>query len=147
MTLNNKNIKEDYYKICRKDCNSFRKIDKWSSYVDESWKNGVWEENELVGLLEILSNNQKKLLYFLASKGGGAYQRDIMNSLDFLNGKDSGTLRVIKAGISNQCKSLKKMRLLTDGLGSRDDRFHEINRDLDKFRNLVIDYSIKNFNL
>lgn len=145
-SFNNNMIEKNYYKICRKNCNGFRQTYKWDSYRDESWRNEVWEEEELVRLLESLNYQQKRLIYFLASKGGGAYQRDIMNSLDFLIGKNSGTLRGIKAGINKYCKSLNKMPLFSEGVGSRDDRYHEINRDLKHLREIVIKYVIENFN-
>ena len=93
-----------------------------------------------------MNRQQKRLIYFLASKGGGAYQYEMMSNLDFLKGKDSRTLLGIKAGINRICKSLYKMPLLSVGVGSRDDRYHEINTDLGKLRNIVIDYVIKNFN-
>jgi Holliday junction resolvase-like predicted endonuclease len=143
-SFNNKSIKADYYKLCRKDCNGFRSIYKWNSYRDESWRNEVWEEKELIKLLENLSYKQKNLIYYIASKGGGAYQRDIMNSLDFLKGKTSGTLQGIKAGINRDCKSLNKMPLLSVGVGSRDDRYHEINRGLGNLREPIINYIEKN---
>ena len=143
---NNKKVEKDYYKICRKDCNGFRKIYKWDNYRDESWRSEVWEEKGIINLLENLNRQQKRLIYFLASKGGGAYQGDIMRSLDFLNGKDSGTLSGIKAGINRYCKNLNKMPLLSVGAGLRDDRYHEINRELKELRKIIIEYIVKNYN-
>ena len=145
-SFNNKNIEWDYYKICRKECNGFRQTYKWDAYRDESWRSEAWEEDSIIKLIEGLNRQQKRLIYFLASKGGGAYQYEMMSNLDFLKGKDSRTLLGIKAGINRICKSLYKMPLLSVGVGSRDDRYHEINTDLGKLRNIVIDYVIKNFN-
>ena len=87
------------------------------------------------------SIKQKKLINYLATKGGGAYQFEIMSGLDFLYGKDSRTLRGIKAGINKICKSLNKMPLLSVGVGSRDDRYHEINKDLGGLRQEAIKYA------
>lgn len=146
-SFNNQLIEVDYYKICRKDCNGFRSLNIFSNYKDESWRDESWEEKELHGFLDSLSLKQKRLIYFLAFNGGGSYQISIMSNLDFLKGKGSRTLLGIKAGINRGCKSLNKMPILSIGMGSRDERYHEINKDLGKLRDSAVEYVIKNFNL
>lgn len=145
-SFNNQLVKEDYYKICRKSCNGFKSMKMFRNYLDESWKDETWNEQGLINLINSLSLKQKKLIHFLAAKGGGTYQYEIMANLDFLKGKDSSTLLGIKAGISRCCKSLNKMPLLSVGIGSRDERYHEINNDLGLLRNIIIEYVMKNFN-
>lgn len=140
-SFNNHLVEVDYYKICRKDCNGFRNYNMFSSYRDESWRDVSWTKEELIRTLDTLSRKQKKLINYLATKGGGAYQFEIMSGLDFLYGKDSRTLRGIKAGINKICKSLNKMPLLSVGVGSRDDRYHEINKDLGGLRQEAIEYA------
>jgi len=140
-SFNNHLIEFDYYKICRKDCNGFREYNMFSAYRDESWRDENWTKEELIQTLNNLSRKQKQLIYYLAKKGGGAYQYEIMTVLDFLKGKDSRTLLGVKAGINRICKSLNKMPLLSVGIGSRDDRYHEINQDLGTLREEIIEYA------
>ena len=118
----------------------------FSNYRDESWRDENWSKEELIQTLDTLNLNQKRLINYLAIKGGGAYQFEIMSDLDFLNGKESRALLGIKAGINRVCKSLNKMPLLSVGVGSRDDRCHEINQDLGTLRQEVIEYAMNNLN-
>jgi len=145
-SFNNHLIEFDYYKICRKNCNGFREYDMFSTYRDESWRRGNWTKEELIRTLDNLSLKQKQLIYYLAKKGGGAYQYEIMADLDFLKEKNSRTLLGIKAGINRICKSLNKMPLLSIGIGSKDDRYHEINQDLYELRQEIIEYVVNKFN-
>jgi len=145
-SFNNHQVEVDYYKICRKNCNGFRDYNMFSTYRDESWRDENWTKEELIRTLDTLNRNQKKLIHYLAKKGGGAYQFEIMSDLDFLHGKDSRILLGIKAGVNRVCKSLNKMPLLSVGVGSRDDRYHEINQDLGLLREEVIEYSKNNLN-
>jgi hypothetical protein len=81
------------------------------------------------------------LLKILADAGGALQQHAIMESLPFLRGRTSASLRALKAHINAGCKQLDHSPILSEGSGSGDYRVHEINRDLSELRKVVIEMS------
>jgi hypothetical protein len=81
----------------------------------------------------------KFLIKLLAEHGGAMRQDRIMQSIPFLKGKTSASLRSLKAHINASCKGSGKAPILSDGTGSGDQRIHEINPRLGQLRQIVLE--------
>jgi|SRR5579883_684982 len=106
---------------------------------DQTWRSVDWEETTLRKLLKALRWKDKFLLKLLADNGGAMRQGRIMQSVPFLQGKTSASLRALKSHINGACKSFGKAPILSEGSGNRDQRIHEINPRLGQLRQIVIE--------
>jgi hypothetical protein len=105
----------------------------------QGWRTKAWSADELRSYLVTLRAEDRALLKLLADAGGALQQHTIMETLPFLRGRTSASLRALKAHINAGCKQLDHSPILSEGSGSGDYRVHEINRDLGELRKLVIE--------
>lgn len=108
---------------------------------DQRWRTMTWTESNLRGFLSELRLEQKALLKIIADAGGALVQRSIMEALPSLRGRTSRALGALKAHINAGCKQLNCAPILSEGVGARDRRVHEINRGLGDLRAVVVEVS------
>jgi hypothetical protein len=106
---------------------------------DESWRSNDWEEETLRQLLQGLRWEDKALLKLLAEAGGAMRQSRIMDGLPNLRGKKSASLRALKSHVNAACKGHGNAPILSVGMGSGNQRIHEINQQLGPLRAVVIE--------
>jgi hypothetical protein len=105
----------------------------------EAWRGHAWDESEVKQLLAQLNDREQAMLKVLAeAPEGSVRQGELLEKLLFLAG-NPGALRSLKNGISRACKRKDKAPLLSIGVGTGDNRWHEINRRLRLIRDLVIE--------
>lgn len=106
---------------------------------DESWRLQAWDEEALRGLLRSLRWEDKSLLKLLAGAGGAMRQDRIMAGIPSLRGKTSGALGALKSHVNAACKGHGCAPILSKGIGSGNQRLHEINPGLGPLREVVIE--------
>jgi hypothetical protein len=108
---------------------------------DESWRDNHWTSAELIETLELLRYKDKALLKYFAQNGGAVTQQRILDDLPFIK-SNSGTLRSVKSHVNATCKARNKAPIFAMGIGSGDQRMHEINPKLGELRKTVIETAI-----
>jgi len=106
---------------------------------DETWRLNDWDEAGLRELLRKLRCEDKALLKLLAEAGGAMRQDRLMQTIPFLRGKTSASLRSLKSHINASCKGCGKAPILAVGTGPGSLRVHEINPRLGDLREVVIE--------
>jgi hypothetical protein len=100
----------------RKACERDRVAEPFLAYAQrdrdsyQGWRSKAWDEERLRRFLAGLRVEDKALLKILADRGSALQQHGIMEALPFLHGRNSASLRALKAHINGGCSRYRSTR-------------------------------------